>query len=396
MPTFCSNCGVALADRDAFCSACGNPVEPGWGVAPVRPLSEPRYSIVGAPISPTQEESAEDGAEHPPSRRSTFPMNIKLVLLGVVALVFGWHMLLCLTHWSGTLCEDVLFGAASLSNGECRLSVSVTANPFTDVITMRFPSPAQFGITDRAMAEGWRVGFRASAAESAENVAHHWVRDNFDLYAMLLPYSVTVEQAEERPAQAPDMPRPASAAHDSGVGARDDWKQWETRSPAFDLDAHLTHSLADAPLTSSERSQIYKVIDDKTTHESSTDSQREEQETMMSARVGFIGLAEDGSQQVLVKGPESPDFCGASGNCPIWIFIRRSGRLQLALETGGQVLVLRAAFSQGFRDLATGWHMGAGKEDFSVYRWNGAGYDEVDCYEADINSNPPLITDCKK
>jgi hypothetical protein len=132
------------------------------------------------------------------------------------------------------------------------------------------------------------------------------------------------------------------------------------------------------------------------THDSSTDSQREEQETMRSARVGFIGLADDSSQQILVKGPESPDFCGASGNCPIWIFIRRSGRLQLALETGGQILVLRAASSQGFRDLATGWHMGAGREDFSVYRWNGAGYNEVDCYEADINSNPPLITDCKK
>jgi len=55
--------------------------------------------------------------------------------------------------------------------------------------------------------------------------------------------------------------------------SRDDWK---LRS-SFDLDAHLTHSLADAPLTSKEREQIYRLIDNQTVHDSFTDEQRDEE-----------------------------------------------------------------------------------------------------------------------
>jgi hypothetical protein len=68
--------------------------------------------------------------------------------------------------------------------------------------------------------------------------------------------------------------------------SRDDWKQLRS---SFDLKAHLTHSLADAPLTSRERAQIYRLIDNKTVHDSFTDEQRDkERKTVMSARVGSI------------------------------------------------------------------------------------------------------------
>jgi protein required for attachment to host cells len=95
--------------------------------------------------------------------------------------------------------------------------------------------------------------------------------------------------------------RGVAAAHSS----RDDWKP----GSSFDLDAHLTHSLADAPLTRKEREQIYRLIDNQTVHDSFADEQRdEERKTVMSARVGSIVLAEGGSQQVLVQGPTL--FCG--------------------------------------------------------------------------------------
>jgi hypothetical protein len=175
---------------------------------------------------------------------------------------------------------------------------------------------------------------------------------------------------------------------------RDDWKQ----QSSFDLESHLTHSLADAPFTSRDRAQVYRVIDNKTIHDSFTDSQRkEEQESVMSSRVGSIGIAQDSSHQILVQGPKL--FCGAGGNCPIWIFIRRGGQLQLALEAGAAVVVLRGAFSYGFRELALGWHMSAEEERFSVFRWNGSRYDRVDCYRAkfDLNNRaaPPAISDCE-
>lgn len=68
MPKFCFNCGAALADRAAFCSTCGTPVESGPSVGPLKPSSGPRYSIVGEPIDPTQDESAVR-IEHPPNRK---------------------------------------------------------------------------------------------------------------------------------------------------------------------------------------------------------------------------------------------------------------------------------------------------------------------------------------
>lgn len=176
--------------------------------------------------------------------------------------------------------------------------------------------------------------------------------------------------------------------------SRDDWK---LRS-SFDLDAHLTHSLADAPLTSKEREQIYRLIDNQTVHDSFTDEQRdEERRTVMSARVGSIVLAEDGSRQVLVQGPTL--FCGANGNCGYWIFIRHRGQLQLALAAGGAFIV-RNTSSYRFRDVATAWHMSAYEEVFTVYRWNGAKYEEADCYSVKHDRNdpskPPVIAGCGK
>lgn len=174
--------------------------------------------------------------------------------------------------------------------------------------------------------------------------------------------------------------------------SRDDWKP----GSSFDVNAHLTHSLADAPLTSKEREQIYGLIDNQTVHDSFADEQRdEERRTVMSARVGSIVLAEDGSRQVLVQGPTL--FCGASGNCGYWIFIRHRGQLQLALAASGAFIV-RNTSSHGFHDVATAWHMSGYDEVFTVYRWNGTKYDEADCYSVKHDRNdpdkPPAIADC--
>jgi hypothetical protein len=180
----------------------------------------------------------------------------------------------------------------------------------------------------------------------------------------------------------------------SAQGARDEWKQL---GKPFDLEAHLTHSLSNAPLTAAERSQIYRLIDDKTIHDSFTDEQRgKERETVLSARVGLIMLADHGSEQVVVQGPAL--FCGANGNCSIRIFTRESGRLRLVLETGGGIFIVSKTSSRGFHDLATGWHMGSREERFGVYRWDGSKYTESDCYDTQFDvddpEKPPKIEDC--
>ena len=67
-----------------------------------------------------------------------------------------------------------------------------------------------------------------------------------------------------------------------------------------------------------------------------------------------------------------------------------------AAKVGQPPVIVRATSSHGFHDVVTGHHMGASDENFSVYRWNGAKYKEVDCYEA--ASHPPklVITDCSQ
>jgi hypothetical protein len=187
----------------------------------------------------------------------------------------------------------------------------------------------------------------------------------------------------------PDWERKNQSKPAAAQNSRDDWKL-----PSFNLEAHLDHTLANAPFTSAERAQILRVIEDFAISE----KQKEEPETLMTSRVGSIGLAEDGSQQILVQGPYAA-FCGASGNCPMWIFTTsRSGQLTLALQMFGDALNLRATSNAGYRDLAASSHFSAYEEYFSVYRWNGNKYDSVDCYKATYDSDrsiPLVITDCQ-
>lgn len=160
------------------------------------------------------------------------------------------------------------------------------------------------------------------------------------------------------------------------------------RLKPFDQEAHLTYTLADAPLTDSERDQIYRIIN--------PDAQ-EQREAIMSFRVGSIPLAPDGSQQILVRGTK--DFCGATGNCSIWIFVRNA-KLQLALATIGQFLSVENSFTKGLRNIAVGLHESATSHLFTEYRWDGLAYIQTDCYSAeypiDGNRNRrPTIVGCR-
>jgi hypothetical protein len=156
---------------------------------------------------------------------------------------------------------------------------------------------------------------------------------------------------------------------------RDDWRYV---GHGFDLEAHLTRSLRDAPLKEKDRQQIYRMIDDKTIHDSYAANERdEERRTVFSSRVGFVSLAEHDAYQMIVRGPQK--FCGATGNCSIYIFVRHEGEWQLALETGGNTLIIEKSVSQGLHDIATYWHMNAAEGRIAVYRFKGRKYEQIDC-----------------
>lgn len=175
--------------------------------------------------------------------------------------------------------------------------------------------------------------------------------------------------------------------------SRDDWKL-----KPFDLERILTNTLANAPLSNSERSEIFKRIDHKTVHDSFTDAQRaEERATVLASRVGFIHLAADGSEQIVVQGPRM--FCGAPFNCSYWIYVRDKGGLRPVLESGGNLFLLKKTSMRGYYDVAFGWHMSAREVSYTDYRWNGSKYARADCYSVEwpwdaLGKDPQKITAC--
>ncbi len=114
--------------------------------------------------------------------------------------------------------------------------------------------------------------------------------------------------------------------------------------------------------------------------------------------VGSIALARNRSDEIVVRGTK--EFCGATGNCSRWIFVRKNGQLRLALATIGQVLIARGSFNRGLRDIAVGLHGSAFIRQYTQYRWNGTGYKQADCYSTEypIDRTPnqqPTIVGCR-
>jgi hypothetical protein len=133
-----------------------------------------------------------------------------IVLIALIVAITGWHLVLCEPFRSGIVCFP--------SDDECTVRVARTINPFTDVLTMRASSPAQHGATDKSTAAEFREGFITSAESAAENQLRHYARRHFDLYAMVLPYSVTVDMERATTAK-------VEAAEDSGEPRPPSWNE---------------------------------------------------------------------------------------------------------------------------------------------------------------------------
>jgi hypothetical protein len=167
------------------------------------------------------------------------------------------------------------------------------------------------------------------------------------------------------------------AAVAAGQHRRDSWKL-----KPVDLDARTNPTLADAPLTDTERARIFQAIEKEQGEPSSRSDREEQRQAIMNFLVAPISLAQDGSKQIVVRG--SKDYCGATGNCSMWIFVvdfvRQGGGLRVALSAEGQILIVPKTFTLGFHDITIGLHDSATEELYGDFRWDGVSYRQVDCY----------------
>ena len=96
--------------------------------------------------------------------------------------------------------------------------------------------------------------------------------------------------------------------------------------------------------------------------------------------VVYFNLNQRGPNEILVRANGGFPFCGATGNCSVWVFQKRGGRYVEILEAhdlfdvipmGNQVLRSR---SNGYHDLLMHYHHSASETGKTTYRWNGKRY----------------------
>lgn len=134
-------------------------------------------------------------------------------------------------------------------------------------------------------------------------------------------------------------------------------------------------------------------------------SEEELKKVALDTRIKLIDLNADGIPEVVAQGCCLKAGCGATGNCPFWVFRKSASHYGLLLETFGQVFTIESTKTNGFSDIVVGTHDSARQKTLTIYHYRNGGYKDVGCYVADWWSSEggtfhelkePEITPCAK
>jgi hypothetical protein len=142
-----------------------------------------------------------------------------------------------------------------------------------------------------------------------------------------------------------------------------------------DLEGLLKYTLENAPVTKEERDSIYSTIDTPAIHDIYGGSD-DERKDVLTALIGFVSLAPNGVQQILVRWPQK--FRGGTGNCAFAIFARQLGAPKPILESEGFVPSVIGTFHLGYPDLVVGFHISSAEHSETTYRWDGQAYTKAE------------------
>jgi hypothetical protein len=125
-------------------------------------------------------------------------------------------------------------------------------------------------------------------------------------------------------------------------------------------------------------------------------------------RIKFIDLNDDGIPEVIAQVWGVRAGCGATGNCPFWVFSKSDSGYKLILGKDGwvfQIFTVEPTVTNGFHDLVLGMHDSASEKTLYIYQFKNGRYRRGACYDADwapMNAKGwhelknPLITPCKR
>jgi len=100
--------------------------------------------------------------------------------------------------------------------------------------------------------------------------------------------------------------------------------------------------------------------------------------------IGYFDLNRDGKQEILARAIGIP-FCGAVGNCDVFVLqkTRKGLRLLLHADDYTDATEMKEQLSQsrtnGYLDITTKGHFSASETSYTTYKFNGRKYVEISC-----------------
>jgi hypothetical protein len=98
--------------------------------------------------------------------------------------------------------------------------------------------------------------------------------------------------------------------------------------------------------------------------------------------IKLIDLDGDGIPEVMAQEIGLKAGCGATGNCPVWIFQRSERGYSVLLHSQAQTFTIQPTKTKRFHDIVLGLHVSATEADLTEYRFEGMAYRKTGCYEA--------------
>jgi hypothetical protein len=129
-------------------------------------------------------------------------------------------------------------------------------------------------------------------------------------------------------------------------------------------------------------------------------------------RIKAVDLNGDGIPEFVVQPTGPNDWCGATGNCVLWIFQRSERDFSLIFDSeqgngvgAAEMFNVLPHRTNGYSDLVLAAHDSASEKTLFLYKFDGRQYRPHECYDADWQtytngevgySKEPTITTCEK
>jgi hypothetical protein len=150
--------------------------------------------------------------------------------------------------------------------------------------------------------------------------------------------------------------------------------EWDGDVKAAELRPRLETTLEKAPLTKRQHADIVGTLADKTFTESYSAEDLPAAKLQLEKTSLGMHVAGDRVPFIVLEGAPGELRCGATGNCPIWIFRPRGQGFGLVLEAVGWGLIVHKKTSYGLPNLAVTAHVSATETSYLVYQFDGSQY----------------------